>query len=257
MRKSYLPIYYPDFIGHIGVAVLLLYRKRRRGYAYRRIKLDQGYYALVDSEDYDGLNKYNWYRMEKACKGKYYAARIEDRKIITMHRVIMNARAGMVVDHKDGEGLNNTKGNLRLATCSQNNCNRRGFSGRTSKYKGVSRDKRRTKWRATIYNKDKGRNDNLGFFKNEDDAARAYDEAARKYHGEFAWLNFDPGREDENRPIKTVFRSILGVIADVFRILAGGIAEKLASCGNLLFVISFMLIGACFMRQNQDRRARR
>ncbi|MGB8225740.1 MAG: AP2 domain-containing protein, partial [Sedimentisphaerales bacterium] len=83
--------------------------------------------------------------------------------------------------------LDNRKSNLRLATRSQNNCNRKQKKG-TSKYRGVCYNKRTKKWRAAIsFN---GMYKHLGFFDSEEEAGRAYDEAAKIYHGEFASLNF-------------------------------------------------------------------
>jgi hypothetical protein len=188
MTKIPFYIYVPDFIARIGAWLVVLYRKRRYGEAFRKIKLPLGQYAIVDADDYEKLAKDDWYSMEKSCKGKYYAGRIGGGKIASMHRVIMNAPAGVCVDHIDGNGLNNRKSNLRLASSSQNNCNRKAFSNRSSKYKGVSRAKGRTKWRASICYQ--GLKENLGYFKNEEDAARAYDKAAKECQGEFANLNF-------------------------------------------------------------------
>jgi hypothetical protein len=96
---------------------------------------------------------------------------------------------GKVVHHEDGNGLNNTKENLRIVTVSENNkyVRKRGRAA-SSKYKGVSLEKRNGKWRAGI--KSDGKHKNLGYFENQEDAARAYDEAAKIYHGEYAVLNF-------------------------------------------------------------------
>lgn len=103
-----------------------------------------------------------------------------------MHRLIMDAKEGEQVDHKDGNGLNNTKANLRIATELQNSFNKRKTRGK-SQYKGVCRDKNDIRWTASI--RLKGRLNHIGNFINERMAAAAYNFHARSKFGEFAWLN--------------------------------------------------------------------
>ena len=218
---TYIPfnIPVPVFLVRLCVLFVVLYRKHRRGFAFRKIKLTKGKHAIVDAEDYEKIAEYDWQAIEGRC-GNFYAGRIEGGKIIYMHRQIMNNPAGAIVDHKYRNGLNNTKRNLRIVTAAQNSCNSgKTSSNCTSKYKGVNYSKDKNKWRAYITHKAMRRH--LGYFASEEDAAKAYDDAARKYHGDFACLNFDDRRENGNKPAKTVFQSICGVIADVFRILIG------------------------------------
>jgi hypothetical protein len=187
----------PAFIESIVVYFLLRYRKKHFGCAFRRIKLTKGRYAIVDPEDYQKLAEEDW-QFYEVTEQNYYAARLDGGKIVYMHRQIMNAPAGKIVDHRDGEGLNNTKRNLRFATRSQNGCNCPKTSNSvTSKYKGVCKEKNSRKWRARICCN--GKNEHLGFFENEEDAARAYDEAAKKYFGEFAVLNFNDNSHQDTK----------------------------------------------------------
>lgn len=187
MPKFYLSIPYPSFIEHLGVAILLRYKKIRYGFEYRCIKLTQGKYAIVSLEDYEKLNLNKW-RL-KISGSALYAVRIEKGKTIYMHNQIMQPPQGFVVDHKNHNGLDNSRQNLQLATPSQNNYNRRKKTGAGSKYKGVCRRKDTGKWQARIGFE--GKRIFLGDFDNEIDAAKAYDQAAKNYFGEFALRNCD------------------------------------------------------------------
>lgn len=148
--------------------------------------------ALVDDEDFEYLSQWNWC----ACKSKdtYYSHRVdttgEKRVKIRMHRLIMRVSDPETeVDHKDNNGLNNQKSNLRVATGSQNSRNRSVYKRpKSSRYKGVNLHKA-GKWVASI-GLPGSRSQYLGWFVKEEDAAKAYDEAAKQYFGEFAKLNF-------------------------------------------------------------------
>jgi hypothetical protein len=146
------------------------------------ILLTRGLTATVSDEDFDLLNKFNW----NAVKGAvyYYAVRSNDKA--KMHRIIVDAPSGMQVDHIDGNTLNNTRENLRICTVSQNQCNSKVRVDNTTGYKGVTICK--SKYYAQI--RHNGKRISLGYYEKPEDAARAYDEAAKKYHKEFASLNY-------------------------------------------------------------------
>jgi len=152
----------------------------------RRIPLTRGRFAVVDAEDYPALAQYDWF-VEGAAP-HLYAVRKEKRKSIKMHRQILDAPAHLVVDHVDHDGLNNRRGNLRLATFSENCRNQKKSAKASSRYKGVFWHKRARKWAAHI--SAEGKAHHLGYFTDEVEAARAYDEAAKKLHKDFAALNF-------------------------------------------------------------------
>jgi hypothetical protein len=159
----------------------------------KEIRLSQGKIALVDDEDYERINKHKWAALKKP--NTYYARRtlsggFPEQRHIKMHREIMGLLSadGMVVDHINGNGLDNRKINLRVCTQFQNMRNVPKQPGKSSIYKGVYWRKERHKWQVRI--KINGKRIRLGHFDDEIKAARIYDEAANKYFGEFARLNF-------------------------------------------------------------------
>jgi len=105
-----------------------------------------------------------------------------------MHRSILNVPDSLVVDHINGNGLDNRKANLRPATRSQNACNIPKYKPSRSKYKGLTWHKARRKWNARI--RKNGKTYSLGYFDSQIPAAKAYDTAAKKLHKNFAKLNF-------------------------------------------------------------------
>ena len=155
----------------------------------KSIKLTQGRFALVDDYDFIWLNKFKWY----AHKGHntFYAIRtpLKDGKQITirMHRAIMNACEGEMIDHENHNGLDNQKHNLRFCTRSQNSCNKINSNRGISKYKGVYYIEKTKKWKGCI------RTNKIlkyfGMFTTELEAAIIYNILARRYHGDFAYTN--------------------------------------------------------------------
>ena len=170
-------------------------RDNKNGLTMKEIILSQGKVALVDDEDYEYLNQWKWCAVK--ARKTYYANRSVllsgEKKTIFMHRLIMNTPAGLETDHADGNGLNNIRSNLRIATRQQNTFNRRASISK-SKYTGVYVwYKHGRRYIKAMIHQD-GRNVSLGNYPTEEEAALAYNEAALKYRGEYARLNLIESR---------------------------------------------------------------
>lgn len=212
-----------------GVWFLLFYRRAWYGYTFRKIKLTQGQYAIVDAWMYEELNKYKWYAHK--AKGTYYAyraAKINEKrksKNVKMHHEVMKLQGNFInpksetlnpkpvlrpeigttegrqiqnsndkkfitlIDHINGDGRDNREANLRRASFSQNSQNRR-------KINRLCGSQYKGVWLDKKTRKWRvqicfgGRKKHLGYYSDEAEAARAYDAAALRYHGRFAKVNF-------------------------------------------------------------------
>lgn len=157
----------------------------------KEIPLTRGMVALVDDEDYERVSAYKWQAMAGSPnKDVWYASRGALNRCL-LHRFIVNAPDDIDVDHHNGNGLDNQKRNLRLATASQNGANRKPNRGR--RFKGVHYHQVARRWRAVLKCQG-GVGTYLGQFHTPEDAARAYDAKAIEMFGEFARPNFPDKR---------------------------------------------------------------
>ena len=149
--------------------------------------------AYVDDEDYERVSQYRWHFDRGYAKAYYYDRLIGKLRSMYLHRFVLQPLPGQTVDHANGDGLLNTRANLRVCTDQQNAAHQRRKKSGQSQYKGVRRLSSRegrplsTRWVARItvnY-----QNIHIGCFATEEEAARAYDEAARRYFGDFAAPN--------------------------------------------------------------------
>jgi hypothetical protein len=150
----------------------------------KRIPVTGGLYAYVDAADYEWLSQYRW-----CLFGGKYAARYDKGKMILMHREIMQTPPDKIVDHKDGNGMDNCRCNLRNCSRKENMRNRaKRLTTGACRYKGVFREKRSGKLFAKIFVDNKPIW--LGYHDTEEQAARAYDRKAVECFREFAHVNF-------------------------------------------------------------------
>ena len=151
------------------------------------VPLTQGKEAIIDAADVHLVEGFNWF----ANKGRYtfYAVRNKPTVngkamgLLRMHRVIVNAPGDMQVDHINGDGLNNRRNNMRLATHAENKRNTSRQTNNSSGFKGVTWNKWRGKWQSQI--KAGGEYTYLGYFDCPKEAHAAYCAASEKYHGDF------------------------------------------------------------------------
>lgn len=154
----------------------------------KKILLSKGKIALVDDDDFEKLKAFKWFYNSHgyAIRSKFIGVKEGKQKqtIISMHRMIMGTPDGMDTDHINHDKLDNRKENLRICTTSENSCNKHQNVG-VSGFRGVR--KHYKKWQAQIWSN--GKFYSIGTYKTSKDAAIAWNEAARKYHGKFAMLN--------------------------------------------------------------------
>jgi hypothetical protein len=156
------------------------------------IQLTKGFVTVIDDEDFFSVAQHKWCvkycgvkKYQKPYAFTYLGGGRKNAKFIKLHNLLMSPPSGMIVDHIDGDPLNNRRSNLRLATQQQNCFNSRSITG-ASKYKGVARS-HHGKWRAYISTD--GKQSHLGYFDFEEHAAEAYNIAALDLFGTFARLN--------------------------------------------------------------------
>jgi hypothetical protein len=157
-----------------------------------KIPLTRAQFSVVDASDFEWLSQWKWHAKRSKKDNTYYAARkgptVDGKQSqILMHRQIKGAEAGSRVDHKDGDGLNNSRANLRFTTSAQNQMNHRLRSDSSTGFMGVSFFPKTRRWRAYIQSRSKWKH--LGYFSSPENAAIAFNVAALELHGEFARLN--------------------------------------------------------------------
>lgn len=158
----------------------------------KEIKLRNGEISFVDDEDYERISAHKWFA--RKSRNTFYAGTHPTRNTYrNMHRMILNLTdKKQIVDHIDGNGLNNIKSNLRICSTGQNLCNRIPHKNKSSRFLGVSWNKGVEKW--TVYIRKNRKSYYFGVFIDERDAAIKYNEKAKELHGEFARLNVIPDK---------------------------------------------------------------
>jgi HNH endonuclease len=153
-------------------------------------------FVMIDDDDYESMSGYCWHahKVGRSVYARCHNTESTPRRLY-MHRLLLKAPVGVMVDHVNGDGLDNRRDNIRLCDKSQNNANQQKTRG-SSLYKGAYWCPRHSRWRAFI--KADGKAQCLGYFKREEDAALAYNFAAMEKFGDFARLNVASDMETIN-----------------------------------------------------------
>jgi hypothetical protein len=164
----------------------------------KKLPLSKGYVAVVDDEDFERVGRFKWHarvhlRADGTIKSVYARRNVVAPSGVRtgelLHRVILGVTDPKIqIDHRDHDGLNCRRFNLRTATVSQNQCNGKKRCDNTTGFKGVYWYEKYHKWNAQICAS--GQRKNLGYYDTPEKAAKAYDSAAIEHHGEFALINF-------------------------------------------------------------------
>jgi hypothetical protein len=171
----------------------------------KHIQLKHGT-AIVDEQDFDKIKDYKWSSIFCGKAKAPYAVSSHFGKIVYMHRIVVDAKSDQFVDHIDGNGLNNSRENLRFATTSQNNMNQSKRSDNTSGHKGISWCPDREKYQVYI-NIDRKRK-SLGRYKTLEEAIYVRDQAVKAHYGEFARENSSLPQNAEIKPQRVVPRTL-------------------------------------------------
>ena len=152
----------------------------------KEIQLSKGFVSIVDDGDFEILSRSRWHAARNKC-GTYYARGWDGLKKVLMHRVIMGAIEVEIVDHKNGNTLDNRRVNLRAVSANVNALSTKRYSNNTSGYRGVVLDKRRNLYAAQLQVRENGvkRKIHLGYFPTPEEASRAYHAAVKERYGNF------------------------------------------------------------------------
>lgn len=163
--------------------------------------------AIIDEQDFDRISQFTWHSVDNDGTGsRYYATCSIRGKTTYMHRMVMGAQAGESIDHIDGNGLNNSRSNLRFVTQSENNLNQKIRSDNTSGHKGISWCPDREKYQ--VYVNINRKRKSLGRYRTLEEAIYVRDRAVKEHYGEFSRENTSLPEEAKIQPYRSLPRTL-------------------------------------------------